>query len=77
MLFALGIRNIGSVNAKALAAAFPSVTLLSQAALHKPDELQATYGIGTEIAEALFEWFSNATNQILLQELQAMEFSME
>ena len=77
LLFALGIRNIGSVNAKALAAAFPSVTLLSQAALHEPDALQATYGIGGEIAEALFEWFSNPANQFLLQELEAMEFSIE
>lgn len=77
LLFALGIRNIGPVNAKALASAFPSAATLAQAALHDLEALQATYGIGEEIAEALTEWFSNATNQSLLQELQILGFCLE
>jgi DNA ligase (NAD+) len=77
LLFALGIHNIGPVNAKALAAAFPSATALAQAALHDPEILLATYGIGEEIAEALAEWFSNPTNQSLLQDLQLLDFHLE
>jgi len=77
LLFALGIRNIGPVNAKALASAFPSAATLAQAALHDLEALQATYGIGEEIAEALTEWFSNATNQSLLKELQILGFCLE
>jgi DNA ligase (NAD+) len=77
LLFALGIRNIGPVNAKALAAAFPSAAALAQAALHDPKALLATYGIGAEIAEALAEWFGNSTNQALLQELQSLGFCLE
>jgi DNA ligase (NAD+) len=77
LLFALGIRNIGPVNAKALAAAFPSSDQLAHAALQDPEALLATYGIGSEIAEALAEWFSNPTNQELLQELQALGLTLE
>jgi DNA ligase (NAD+) len=77
LLFALGIRNIGPVNAKALASDFPSSAQLAHAVLQDPEALLATYGIGSEIAEALAEWFSNPTNQELLQELQALGFSME
>ena len=77
LLFALGIRNIGPVNAKALAAAFPSAAALAQAALHDPETLLATYGIGAEIAESLAEWFGNSTNQALLQELQTLGFCLE
>lgn len=77
LLFALGIRNIGPVNAKALAAAFPSAAALAEAALHDPEALLATNGIGAEIAEALAEWFGNATNQALLQELETLGFCLQ
>ena len=77
LLFALGIRNIGPVNAKALATAFPSSAILTHAALQNPEALQAIHGIGSEIAEALAEWFSNPTNQELLHELQALGLTLE
>jgi DNA ligase (NAD+) len=77
LLFALGIRNIGPVNAKGLAAGFPSAVQLAHAALNDPEALLTTYGIGPEIAEALAEWFGNATNQDLLQELQGLGFCLE
>ena len=67
----------GPVNAKALAAGFPSATALAQAALHDAEILLATYGIGAEIAEALAEWFSNPTNQSLLQDLQLLGFHLD
>jgi len=77
LLFALGIRNIGPVNAKALAAAFPSARILADAASGEPEALLAVDGIGKEIAAALAEWFACDTNQSLLQELQEMGFSLE
>ena len=77
LLFALGIRNIGPVNAKALAAAFPSIQKLAEVSLENSDALLAVYGIGKEIAAALTEWFGCSTNQVLLQELQGMGFSIE
>ena len=67
----------GPVNAKALAAGFPSATALAQAALHDAEILLAIYGIGEEIAEALAEWFGNPTNQSLLQHLQVLSFNLE
>ncbi|QPN59716.1 hypothetical protein H8F24_17460 [Synechococcus sp. CBW1002] len=77
LLFALGIRNIGPVNAKALAAGFPSAAQLAHAALNDSEALLATFGIGSEIAEALSEWFSNPTNQDLLHDLQDLGFCLE
>ncbi|MCX5936871.1 MAG: NAD-dependent DNA ligase LigA [Cyanobium sp. LacPavin_0920_WC12_MAG_62_9] len=77
LLFALGIRNIGPVNAKALAGAFPSAAGLAHAAQQNSDALLAIYGIGAEIAEALGEWFGNPANQALLQELEALGFCLE
>jgi DNA ligase (NAD+) len=77
VLFALGIRHVGPVNAKALAAAFPSAQTLTDAASKDLDALLAVDGIGEEIARALAEWFSCSTNQTLLEELKRMGFSME
>jgi len=65
------------VNAKALAAAFPSAQTLTEAASQDLDALLAVDGIGEEIARALAEWFSCSTNQTLLEELKRMGFSME
>ena len=65
------------MNAKALAAAFPSVQELAEASLEGSDALLAIDGIGNEIAAALAEWFGCDSNQALLQELQEVGFSME
>ena len=77
LLFALGVQNIGPVNAKALAAAFPSAQKLAEAASGETEALLAVDGIGKEIAAALAGWFACSTNQALLQELQEMGFSLE
>ncbi len=53
LLFALGVRNIGPVNAKALAAAFPSAQKLAEVSFENSDALIAVDGIGKEIAAAL------------------------
>ncbi len=67
-LYGLGIRYVGSVNAKILAENFPSIEVLSQATF---ESIEAVYGIGEEIAQSVFEWVRISANQTLLQQLQA------
>jgi DNA ligase (NAD+) len=67
VLYGLGIRHVGSVNAQTLAEHFPSVEALAQASIN---EIAAVYGIGNEIAQAVHEWFQNPANQDLINRLQ-------
>ncbi|QHU98675.1 NAD-dependent DNA ligase LigA [Synechocystis sp. CACIAM 05] len=69
ILFGLGIRHVGQVNAKLLSQQFPTVEKLSQANI--PD-LEGVYGIGPEIAEAVVNWFRNPGNQQLIQDLEEL-----
>lgn len=68
VLYGLGIRHVGSVNAQALAAAFPDVTQLATASV---EAIAAVYGIGPEIAQSVYEWFQIPANQHLIERLQA------
>ncbi|WP_036485833.1 NAD-dependent DNA ligase LigA [Myxosarcina sp. GI1] len=67
VLYGLGIRYVGSVNAKILAENFPTIEQLSSASV---ETLEAVYGIGTEIARSLKEWFEITANQALINSLQ-------
>ena len=67
VLYGLGIRYVGSVNAQLLADNFPSVEQLSQASIAA---LESVYGIGSEIAESTFNWFRIPANQVLIERLQ-------
>lgn len=69
-LYGLGIHHVGEVNAKALAKAFPSAGELATAALETPEQITALFGIGSEIAQSLAQWFATAANQQLLGQLQ-------
>ena len=69
ILFGLGIRHVGQVNAKLLSQRFPTVEKLSQASV---PELEGVYGIGPEIAEAVVNWFRNPSNQTLVDDLQSL-----
>ncbi len=69
VLYGLGIRYVGAVNAKILAKSFPNVDLLSQATI---PTLSGVYGIGEEIAQSVFDWFRNESNQILIERLKAV-----
>ena len=73
LLYALGIDHIGSVNAKTLAAAFPSWS-----ALHAADEesLNDLYGIGPEISQSLQQWCSTTANQALMSQLAELELPL-
>lgn len=74
LLYGLGIRYVGNVNAKILAENFPTIEELSQASF---ESIEAVYGIGEEIAQSVFEWLRVPANQVLIQQLQAtgLEFS--
>jgi DNA ligase (NAD+) len=67
VLYALGIRHVGSVNAKTLAQHFPTVDQLAQAA---PEEIEAVHTIGPEIAQSVAEWFQNHANHELIERLK-------
>ena len=68
VLYGLGIRYVGIVNAKILAENFPNIDKLAQASIY---DLEAVYGIGEEIAQSVFQWFKNTANQDLVRALQA------
>ena len=68
VLYGLGIRYVGSVNAQILAQNFPTIKKLSRASI--PD-LESVYGIGEEIAQSVFQWSKNPSNIALIESLQA------
>jgi DNA ligase (NAD+) len=67
VLYGLGIRHVGSVNAQVLTEKFPKVEKLAQAEIA---EIAAVYGIGTEIAQSVHQWFRVPANQTLIDRLQ-------
>jgi DNA ligase (NAD+) len=68
ILYGLGIRYVGSTNAKILTQNFPTIEKLSLASF---EAIEAVYGIGVEIAQAVFEWLRLPDNMALIQKLQA------
>ena len=68
VLYGLGIRHVGSVNAQVLADQFPTVEQLATA---EADAIAATFGIGPEIARSVHQWFRLPANQTLVSRLQA------
>ncbi len=67
VLYGLGIRHVGSVNAQILTQQFPAADQLAQAALA---EIAAVHGIGPEIAQAVYQWFRIPANQALIERLR-------
>ncbi len=67
VLYGLGIRHVGTVNAKTLAQHFPAVEALASA---DPEAIEAVHTIGPEIAQAVFQWFRVPANQTLIERLQ-------
>ncbi|ERN40045.1 DNA ligase, NAD-dependent [Rubidibacter lacunae KORDI 51-2] len=66
VLYALGIRFVGSVNAKILAEHFPNVNDLATAPV---EDLEAVFGIGGEIARSVHQWFRIDANRGLVDQL--------
>jgi DNA ligase (NAD+) len=70
VLYGLGIRHVGSVNAQLLTEKYPTVEQLATA---KQSDIEGIYGIGAEIAQSVYQWFRIDANQILIERLQAAE----
>jgi DNA ligase (NAD+) len=75
VLYGLGIRHVGNVNAQLLTEKFTTVEQLAEASTAK---IEAIYGIGAEIADSIYQWFRIPSNQTLIEKLQAagLEFSV-
>ena len=68
VLYGLGIRHVGSVNAQTLTQKFTTVEQLAGASAAN---IEAVYGIGPEIAHAVYDWFHVPANQALIDRLKA------
>ena len=68
LLFALNIRHVGSTMGQVLAKAFGDMDALAAASA---EEIAATEGVGTVIAESVAEWFVKPANSILIETLRA------
>ncbi|MEP0858213.1 NAD-dependent DNA ligase LigA [Trichocoleus sp. DQ-U1] len=68
VLYGLGIRHVGSVNAQTLTQKFTTVEQLAGASAAN---IEAVYGIGPEIAHAVYDWFQVPANQTLIDRLKA------
>ena len=67
VLYGLGIRHVGAVNAQLLTQTFPTVEQLAAA---NEETIAAIYGIGPEIAQSVHQWFQQPDNQTLIQRLR-------
>ena len=74
VLFGLNIPDVGWVTAQSLARHFGSVERLSAAA---QEDVQEVDGIGPERAEAIVEWFADAENRALVEELKQLGLRFE
>ncbi|QLE58721.1 NAD-dependent DNA ligase LigA [Nostoc sp. TCL26-01] len=68
VLYGLGIRHVGSVNAQLLSEKYRTVEELGTA---KQSDIEGIYGIGAEIAQSVYQWFRISANQTLIERLQA------
>jgi DNA ligase (NAD+) len=68
LINALGIRNVGEATARALAEKFGTIEKLSKTTL---EELQEVSDIGPEVAESVFSFFRNPSNEEVLHKLSS------
>ena len=74
VLYGLGIRHVGSTNAQLLTDKFSTVEQLASA---EQNSIASVFGIGTEIAQAVYQWFQSADNQALIDRLKASGLQFE
>lgn len=74
VLFALGIRHVGSGVAQLLVKHFPSLDALMSA---RKEELERIQGIGPRIAESVFEFFRDKHNRTIVERLRKAGVRME
>ena len=68
VLYGLGIRHVGSVNAQTLTDSFPTVEALGNA---EASAIATVFGIGQEIAQSVHDWFRVPANQALIERLRS------
>ncbi len=74
LIFALGIRHVGSVTARDLVAAFPSMDALMGATA---EQLAAVPGVGPVVAEAVEQFLGDEHNRATVEKLRAAGVAME
>ncbi|MBW4466586.1 MAG: NAD-dependent DNA ligase LigA [Pegethrix bostrychoides GSE-TBD4-15B] len=74
VLYGLGIRHVGSVNAQTLARQFWKAEQLAVAEL---EAIEQVFGIGKEIAQSVHDWFRVPANQRLVERLQQSGLQLE
>ncbi|MGE5657917.1 MAG: NAD-dependent DNA ligase LigA [Actinomycetota bacterium] len=74
VLYGLGIRHVGSVNAQLLTQKFPTVDQLATASAAA---IEGVYGIGSEIAQSVSQWFQVPANQRLIERLKSAGLQLE
>ncbi|MEK0178731.1 NAD-dependent DNA ligase LigA [Microcoleus anatoxicus] len=67
VLYGLGIRHVGSVNAQLLTERFTNVEELASVSAAA---IEGVYGIGPEIAQSVYQWFQVPANQNLIERLK-------
>jgi DNA ligase (NAD+) len=73
VLYGLGIRHVGSVNAQLITEKYPTVEKLETA---KQSDIEGIYGIGAEIAQSVYQWFHIDANQALIERLKAAQLQL-
>lgn len=74
VLYGLGIRHVGSVNAQLLTQKFPTVEQLAAASAAM---IEGVYGIGPEIAQSVYQWFQVPANQSLIERLKGAGLQLQ
>jgi len=74
LVFALGIRHVGSEMAEMLAGHFGSLDALAQASV---EELAAIPTVGPKIAESVHAWFQDDSNRRLVEKLRRAGVRLE
>lgn len=74
LVFALGIRHVGSQTAEILVDHFHSLERLSNATV---DELSTLDGVGPTIARSVADWFDEERNRALIQDLAQLGLRVE
>lgn len=74
VLYGLGIRYVGAVNAQILAKNFITIDNLIKA---KKEDLEAIDGIGIEITSSIIEWFKVSENMTLIEQLKGLNLNLE
>jgi DNA ligase (NAD+) len=69
VIFALGIRHVGERNARVLADRFGSLDAIGAASA---EEIASVPGVGSVVAQSIYDWFQEERNRQLVADLRAL-----